>query len=321
VRRISCFSAADFGQPQATINEYCWEHGRLQSNSTSEHWTTSWPSIFNQVDPDWVLQAYVYFILRFFVFALPHIYWNLNFRASIQSIIKSCVDILKELEVQWLQYAEKAEGANHPKEVQAAANQLRALTRDIVQITRHQLPFYRRILTFVQCRMVLDIIFLTVFVVLDFVLFRIVSRYNSTDLYCPLPNEESVRCVIPMMQLLWQVVVLSLLASCFCLLMCVAHSIHLLHFICSKDTKDCFLDQIPYAGVCEDLRMKKVGERKTYKLLSKFLLLNYCVIQPLHFIQSFVRHLEENHQVKVGNGEKKETGEGSEWERLASTDI
>lgn len=352
VRRISCLKA----EPTA-VADFCWEHGHFRSNATtsSPHpLHLDWLSAV--INPHWVLQAYVYFLIRIFLLAMPHVSWNLFFKTPLASIIKSSADMVRELETHWLRYGERATHCNAPyaEAIHSASPQeephpesahpdsphevphhrrvshhnsqvvhleaIQRMTRDIIQITHHQIPTYSSMLTFVQLRLIVDVVLMSLFVLLDFLLFKICAHHRSTDWHCELPNGDSVQCTIPLVHLLQQAAILSLFASCFTLLMLTTGSICLICHICSPKTNECFLELLPRASQSEDLKFKSVQYRKTYKLISKHLLQNYCIIQPVNFLRSFVKHLEDNNCIESSSTSNQADRQYRNKQRLKNED-
>lgn len=314
-RRIHCFSAKDFAQPPAAIGEYCWNHGAFAKNVTGSDIVISHQS--------WLLQTYLFFYIQSFLFALPHLVWNLKHKAWLIALLKGTEELANELESLWLKYSELADKAyrevehrldNDPvgleEELKRAENAVKAMTRDTVQITQQQIPHYTALFRFIQFRLVYDTVVLAAIVIFNLSLFKMCNKYDSSDYYCPLPNGEMVRCMIPMMLFEWNSSLLCLLATGLTFLVTTTHSFYLVLNFMSPTTQDCFLEKIPYAKQVADLTWDNNVDRKTYKLLSMLMLQNSSILRPLNFLDSFVHHLQQVHQIEpevTGSEVKTET--------------
>ena len=170
-------------------------------------------------------------------------------------------------------------------------NAVVAMTRDVVQITQQQVPRYSRVLTFVTLRLLYTMTVISLYVAVDLFFFATVNAYDSTDYYCPLPNAETIRCMVPMMQFLWHGALLALCCSVFVWFVTLRNVFSMLRILCSSSTAGCFLERVPLSGTTVDLSWQSSTDRRTYKILSKFLLQNVCILHPLNFLEAFVQHL------------------------------
>ena len=183
------------------------------------------------------------------------------------------------------------------RKVDATYDAVIAMTRDIVQITQQTVPRYSKITIFVAIRIIYSLIVICVYVAFDLAFFGIINDHDSTDYYCPLPNGEMIRCMVPMMQFLWHGALIALCCSIFVLIITLHNTFIMLSAICSTSTSSCFLERVPLSGIAADLSWKNAKDQRTYKVLSKFVLHNICVLHPLNFLEAFVQHLIENKQV------------------------
>ena len=172
-----------------------------------------------------------------------------------------------------------------------------AMTRDVVQITKKQIPHYTKILAYMSFRVAYETTAFLIFGILDFIMFKISNRYITTDFKCTLPNEEKIQCMVPMMSFQWHMSLLSMLMTFVMLVASVLYLLYALIQLCNPSLKGTFLDRIPYSENAADVRFHSCHQRITYKLVSKFLMQNIAILHPLNFLESFVDHIKENHKV------------------------
>ena len=273
--------------------EYCWEQGHFQRNTTAEHYVPP-------ISANLLLSTYVYFFIRGFAFLLPHIIWSLQYKPFLGAMIRETIALLNEIERMWLRYSESAnEVYQEMKGKITSSKQIRQLqkvcfeiTKDVVNITVGMTDNYKVVSTFMQFRMVWDMLVLPVFVLCDIALFLTNNLYLATDFYCPLPNTETLRCVVPVLQFQWHAMLMAIICAGFVTLVTLINNIWLACVLISSNTDGCLLERLPFAKKTGKLSWSSYNKRKAYKLLSIYLMQNVGVIQSVHFLESFLKHLK-----------------------------
>lgn len=174
-----------------------------------------------------------------------------------------------------------------------------SMTEDVIHIIQRQMSTQHHLLYFILVRAVYDFLSIVVFFLLDSSMFIHAHCFDSTDYYCTLPNEEVIRCMVPMMQFHWHASIFAMSTSTVMLLLNILHLAQMLKIICFRDTSKCFLANIPLADNLGNNNWSSRRDRATYKFISVLVLKNISVLHPLKFLQDFVTHLSRTDKLNL----------------------
>ena len=294
----------NFTQSAEFVAEHCWDNGGFtkQTAPSSTH-----PLI--QSSAKWLLNAWVYFIIKALLLQLPHVMWKSRYGPIIKALTQSCEDLMKQLAQHWLKFSESADEA-YRKKLELAADSIdkdvsyqtaMAMTRDVIYITRRQLPLCAEIYNFNQIRWTYQVLALSIFTILDCILLLSCSEYWPSDFICSLPNTEIVRCIVPHVTILWYALFLSCICIVLALLILCVYQLWLLCYIRSRSINGTFLERLPLAESIVTPPWARCRDRHSYRFLCILLLQNPCVLQPLEFTRALVAQLHDDGKTYINH--------------------
>lgn len=312
------------------MEEYCWHRGSFtcqdcDADDDDDDVDIS-EGIFQFIKQAWLLQIYIYFFVKAGVLILPHVLWGILLKNKVVAMVTSNSDLLGDLEEAWIEFAQVSETAIREKAMtdedvdrtnadhvshrsERAHKAAWALTQNIASMMEVGMQSMYSLVRFTYGRIVYDVVFNALFLLTDFWLLFSCLRYSGTDFFCrPPDNSEDgaadtiVRCMVPMLQILQQLLVLNLLCTGFVLTLLIIHSLWLAYYMGNSNNSKCFLESLPFSRQIINVRWENDRHRKAYKMASIFLMQNFVINHPLSTLHRLVTCLKRKNLIGE-NGE------------------